>query len=551
LLKSLLLLSRYDYDRLKTIGSEEFCRKINIDHPQLPVPYQELQKRAGLALDNLGYGNPEVMEMGEGTYIIVGDSHGKFSKKQMFNLLVQMNKFMKADKIIHLGHILDDDNDISYDWGLFKNLIVVTKGEELRQVQEQRHKFNFNFDIVRGGVSLGADLLQTNQDVINDYVKTPLTSLDAEIFDRKVVVNSHRLEMATKCSNEESSYFVSPGCLCERHIVRTIRQIDFEDNKTVKQAFSEGFSKYRRMQHMFKYWSQGAVVVHVDDKGDHTIIPCLIRKIGKDYVTSYFDKIITSSGVDNPSEKIFIVGDLHSPSVDHNVLRIQEAISSDYKPDILINVGDAHDYRALNHHEMDRGRVIVGNILDEAAQTHYVLKKMRKWAKKAHLIHGNHERFAQDFVAKFPQFGEYLDIAFLCNTEDLGYELTNLKDVLRIGSTKFIHGDIQMYGQPGSKLEKASRTFGENVFIGHVHSPGIRFGCYSIGLTGMLDQRYNEPTASTWIHGFGLCNHYKGKSWPTTIAIVNHKCLINNKNYSSDTSEPWVGKRAKVKLVYS
>jgi hypothetical protein len=108
-----------------------------------------------------------------------------------------------------------------------------------------------------------------------------------------------------------------------------------------------------------------------------------------------------------------------------------------------------------------------------------------------------------------------------------------------------------MYGQTGNKLEKTSRTFGENVFIGHVHSPGIRFGCYSIGLTGVLDQKYNEPTASTWIHGFGLCNHYKGKSWPTTIAIINNKCLINNKEYKSNTKEPWVGKGTKVKLVYS
>ena len=143
-----------------------------------------------------------------------------------------------------------------------------------------------------------------------------------------------------------------------------------------------------------------------------------------------------------------------------------------------------------------------------------------------------------------------MDFRFLCSIEDLGYKLTNLKDVLKIGSARFIHGDLSMYGQPGNKIEKASRTFGENTFVGHIHYASIRFGSYSIGLAGKLDQEYNEPTASTWVHGIGFCNQFEGKSWLTTIPIVKHKCLINGKNYLPKNPENWDLKKYSVKLQY-
>ena len=206
-----------------------------------------------------------------------------------------------------------------------------------------------------------------------------------------------------------------------------------------------------------------------------------------------------------------------------------------YKPDALVNLGDAHDFKCLNHHDMDSGRVIFGDVLKESAQVHHVLKKMSKWAKELYLITGNHERFAHDFIAKYPQFSSYLDFNFMINPESLGYKVTSLKDVLKINNTKFIHGDMVMFGQSGNKMEKSSRTFGEPVFIGHIHSPGIRFGCLSIGCSCKLDQGYNEPNASTWMNGFGMCNHYMGKSFPTSI-VSNHKCILD-KTYSSSESK--------------
>ena len=552
LIEAMIRNCRYSFERLKVMKEKDFLRRTSLEKDRLFLTFDELKKKTVERLEKLGFGNPESVDMEEGTYVIVGDSHGKHTKKNVFALLRQVNKHLKPKKIIHIGHILDDDNDISYEWGGFDNLMVLSKIEELQVVQDQRRKFNFNYEIVRDTINVGG-LAIASQDIIADYVKTPIKTLQAEMFeeDEMIVVNCHRLEFFSRTFNNAPSYIASPGSLCERHIIKTIKQIDFTDGRIVKQAFWDGFSKYRRMRHMNKYWEQGLLIIQVNKEGHHTVVPCPIKKCNNGMAISYFDKMITSKGVFAPDKKIFINGDMHCDEHDVNILSIQEEVCKDYKPDVCVNVGDTMNYSSLNHHIMDRGGVIINKkILDEAAETHSILKRVAKWAKKNHLIYGNHERFATDFLEKYPQFENYLDFKFLCDVEDIGYILTELKDVLKIGTAKFVHGEVRMYGQTGSKMEKAARTFGRDVFIGHIHCPAIRFGCYSIGLTGKLDQGYNEPSASQWIHGFGLCNQYKGKSWATTIAIIDNKCVLNKKTYSPKNVDSWKLKGYSAKLVY-
>jgi len=546
----LLEYCRYDNERLNHITKEDFLKAVGQEESIFPISFPEIKNKVIEKLDELGLGNPETLSFGEGTYIIVGDSHGKHTKSKTFDMLQHVNKFLKADKIIHVGHILDDDNDISYHWGDFKNVVVVSKIEELKLIQSQRIKFNFSFDIVRGGITLG-NLYVTNQELISDYVTTSIRALDSEIFDEQVVVNCHRMETASKCSDGDShQYFVSPGCLCERHIVKTIKQIDLSD-KIVKQAYYGGFSKYRRMEQMNKYWTQGMTIVHVDKNNNHTIVPCIVKKVGNEYAISYFDKIIASDGTHNPNKKILVNADIHSPGQENIALDIQEQICKDYKPDVFVNLGDTHNFYSLNHHKMDKGKVIDGDLMKESAQTYFILERMRKWAPVCHMIVGNHERFSQDFVDKFPQLSSFLDVKFVCGLDELGYNVIDVKNMLEIGSAKFIHGDLMMFGQTGTMLEKASRTYGHDIFVGHIHYPSIRFGGYSVACSANFDQEYNEPNASAWMHGFGMCNQYKGVSFPTTIAITDKKCIIGGKEYKAINPNSWTMKKLKsVKLTY-
>jgi hypothetical protein len=551
LVHAMVSISRHDYNRLSLLKKDDFLEMINLGEGELPVSFTEIKGKATQHLDDYGLGNPEELQLGEGTYIIVGDSHGKHTKKKMFNLINNVSKHVGAEKVIHIGHMLDDDNDISYCWSDIDNLVILAKSEELKLIHPQRNKFGFNFDIVKESVTIGNDLIVMNQDLIRDYVKTPIRNLDSEIFDEKVVVNCHRMEMSSKAAGEEStSFFASPGALCERHIIKTIKQIDFQDKRTVKVAYHGGFIKYRRMKFMYKYWNQGMLIVNVDAEGDYTIIPCLIQKDGNEYVTSYFDKIISSKGVYEPTKKIFVHADMHAPNHDPEILDIQEQVCKAYQADALVNIGDSLDCETLSHHDIDKKIVIFGDYLEETAKVYAILKRMAEWTKDRYIIVGNHERFIEDFVKKYPQLSSILDFNFVCDVEGLGYEITPLKKCLKIGSAQFIHGDLLFYNQTGNKLEKTSRTFGHNTFIGHIHYPSIRFGCYSVGFAGQMDQGYNEPNASAWIHGLGLCNQYKGKSWPTTVAIFNKKFIVNGKTYVAQDPDSWNITNFKAKMVY-
>ena len=98
--KALVELSRQDLDRLDDITEEEFARKINLEGGLFKIPFMEAKKEALNQLEAMGLGNKTVIRFKEGTYIIVGDSHGKFTKTKMFELLNEVNKYIKPTKYI-------------------------------------------------------------------------------------------------------------------------------------------------------------------------------------------------------------------------------------------------------------------------------------------------------------------------------------------------------------------------------------------------------------------------------------------------------------------
>jgi predicted phosphodiesterase len=254
----------------------------------------------------------------------------------------------------------------------------------------------------------------------------------------------------------------------------------------------------------------------------------------------------------SPSKKIFFNGDAHVLYHDENVLDIQEQFCKDYKPDVVVNLGDVENNAPLNHHEMSRnGWSIRKSILKESAAVHYVLKKMRKWAKKFYLLFGNHERFSKDFTAKMPQFEDLLDFGFITNLESMDIKLIPHKNILKFDGLKFIHGDLKLFGAKGqSKIEKASHVFGNNVVMADVHYPSARFGCYSVGLSGKIDQSYNEPMATRWLQGFGFCNVFEDKCFINVVSVRNNRFSINHKQYKPKCPKSWQPPPFKASIMY-
>ena len=150
--EALISVCRNDFNRLRAIKEKDFLTRVNLDKSFMPISFTELKGIASDRLVELGYGNEESLDLKAGRYVVVGDSHGKHTKKDMFALLKKINSTLKPTKIIHIGHILDDDSDISYEWGAFDNLVILAKIEELKFIQDQRNKFNFSYDVVRESI---------------------------------------------------------------------------------------------------------------------------------------------------------------------------------------------------------------------------------------------------------------------------------------------------------------------------------------------------------------------------------------------------------------
>lgn len=550
MISALMELSRHDIQRLHAISKNEFVKKTNASSIISKFDFNELKELAEQQLYSLGLHRPINMTLGKGRYLVVGDSHGKHTPRIMFKLLRNLNKHLKFDKIIHIGHILDDDNIISYCWKDFDNLVVIAKTEEAMGIENAINNEGYDFAVVRQTVNFGK-LQVANQDMIGDYVRPGIESMDNRIYNTSTILNSHKHEFDTRCAYNRKLCYATPGCLCKKHIVKTIRQIDFTSGYQVKIAYPSSFIKYRRMNQLLELWEQGMAIVEVDEKGDYTIVMCRIKPIGKEYATSYFDKIYCGNTVHEPDNKIFFNSDLHIPQHSTHFLEVQDKLIKDYKPDIYVNLGDIYSGESLNHHKMQKGEVIFSKYLDEISHINWILSKMSTWARKKYLLLGNHERFVEDFTKRFPQLKDMLMLPLLASIENCDYDVKFFKDVLNIGNLKCIHGDFKMYGQKGGNfLIKIANTFTSPVIVGHLHYTGIRAGCYMIGLSGDYNQQYNEVNATNWLMGVGICNQYKGESFLNTIPMINNKIRLNNKTYSPSETDFWKMPEAKIEMKF-
>lgn len=543
--KALVEISRWRRERVEQTGMKEFLDQINgwKAFRKSGFGYRAIKKAALNLLDQRGFSLPEDTELEPGTYLIVAESHGKHVKRRTMQLVQNLQKVIRPAKVIHIGHMLDDDNDVSYLWHDVKDLLVVTRLEE--QAVLSRH----GFDAVRNSVTIG-NWRVMNQDIYQDYVKTYTGSIDPMLFPGNTIIDRHLHERHTFTS--EAGDFITVacgGCLCEKHIIKTIRQIDFTDRYQVKQAYPEGFVKYRRARHMYDYWEQGFIVLHVDKDGDGWIEQLRIHTLPDGTkVTAWGGDIITSDAkryVREPEATALVITDTHAPYHDPSAMAVQAALADLIHPDYTVDLGDFHDMRAVNPHLQRRSswrQMRDVDFLEDLAVCRWLLKRRESWSEERYLLFANHERFIEDFIDRYPQFEKLLDVGFLTGGS---VELVPHKDKLQHGTAMYVHGDQKMYGAPGRLAEKLARVYRPQgcgaILYGHIHRPSIRFGAYSVGLSGDLDQLYNEWQCSNWAHGAAAVTHFGDCSFVQLLDIRHARSVFGGDWVAADDAASWEG----------
>lgn len=546
LVKLLLKLSRYDINRLQTISRQQFGRKtntLNSIFKQGRCSYRQVKNDAFSQLVKTGAKNPLNMCLTNGRYLVVSDSHGKHTSRGMFRLLNNLNNNLNFNAIIHIGHILDDDNDISYLWKDFKNFIVVAREQEIRQVQKR--KSEYNYQVINGYIDVFGNRI-CNQEVVKDYSKTGLNVIDTFIYPFNCVFSGHKHELMSFGNLHQSIQYYTPGCVCDPHITTTVKQIDFKDGRQIKQSYPSTFQIYRNRRNLLNYWEQGVVIIQAVD-GIVTINPIRIKNIKGQYVTSYFDKIYTQTQVKQPDKKIFFNSDIHVDNHDEVCLDVQDKFVNTYKPDVYVNLGDTLNNKSINHHEMQNGYFIQKDFLKEYNSFCNLMKETSEWAEEKHIVFGNHQRFMNDFTNKFPQLKTLFDKMYSEPIEQFGFIQHGLKSIFEIDGVKFLHGDLRIYGNSGTFLQKLSKTFGKDTIVGHLHVNEIKRGSYIVGLSGKYNQQYNDVNGSRWQQGFGFTNCYNGVSFTQLVSVNrNGTVLLDGILYIGQKKEK---REAEVRIV--
>ena len=525
LVKLLLKLSRYDINRLQNISRQQFGRKTNTlsrIFKKGKCNYSQIKNDAFAQLVKSGAKNPLNITLTNGRYLVVSDSHGKHTSRGMFRLLNNLNNNLKFDAVIHIGHILDDDNDISYLWKDFSNFIVVARQQQIRQIQKRKQ--DYKYQVINGYVDVFGNRVY-NQEVVKDYSKTGLNVIDTYIYPFNCVFSGHKHELISFGNLRQSIQYYSPGCVCEPHITTTVKQIDFQDGRQIKQSYPSTFQIYRNRRNLLNYWEQGVVIIEAID-GMVSINPIRIKMVDGQYITSYYDKVYTQSQVKTPQKKIFFNSDIHVDNHDQICLNLQQSFVKKYNPDVYVNLGDTLNNKSINHHEMQNGIFIQKDFMSEYNSFCSLIKQTSNWANQKHIIFGNHQRFMNDFTNKFPQLKSLFNQLYESPLNQYGFIQHPLKSILEIDGVKFLHGDLRIFGNSGTFLQKLSKTFGKDTIVGHLHVNEIRRGSYIVGLSGKYNQQYNDVNGSRWQQGFGFTNIYKGVSFTQLVNVNKNGTFI-------------------------
>jgi hypothetical protein len=472
---------------------------------------------------------------GEGTYIIVGDSHGAYENEKVSNVVGVAAEYLGA-KIIHIGHAMDNFGNIS-SIARKDGVVVLALPEEIRELSAE-NAIRRTVKIVRKDVILG-DVVVRNQAVRDDYtVGSTKNILSLEQDCAAVIVGRHSHEMHTLTKNDHICRIVSPGCLCENHMRRRPLKT-IPSNPSMEDVETRALDHNRcgrRQGEVAELWEHGMIVVHVSKDLKSSIYPLRIKKTSRGFCSAYGRFVFTETDIDNCETAGLVVGDAHVSSHDPAALDVVDRVSTLLSPDYLVNLGDHVNCASLNHHKMDRNEPIIDeDIVNEFGKASSILQEMAKWSKKRYYLIGNHSRFLQDFHGKFPSLKKLLDIDSMLGASKAGYEVVGLKGVLEVGRAKYIHGDAKIYGAVGSdRHNKISSTMERDTMVGHCHNPSIRRGVYFIGMLGDLDQGYNEVEMSNWMHGFGLVTHYGGEVFMTTVGFENASLLFLDRELCGD-----------------
>ena len=241
-----------------------------------------------------------------------------------------------------------------------------------------------------------------------------------------------------------------------------------------------------------------------------------------------------------------VLPDTHYPFHDKEVVAAVTSFLMDYKPHVLIHIGDFYEMESLSPHELEsqnfkdamrtirRGRTLMRQFVDSSGAVY-----------KFFCV-GNHEYWFERYLEKkVPGIKEACEhigstmpsINSLCTFGGLDFQVIPHNEVLKLGKAHFTHG----FYTNSHHAEKTVRTVGGTIFYGHTETiqchavssmDGMRVG-QSIGtLRDIAQAKFMRARPCDWLHGFMIIEWREDGTFSYVVpTIINSTFSFNGKIY--------------------
>ena len=237
-------------------------------------------------------------------------------------------------------------------------------------------------------------------------------------------------------------------------------------------------------------------------------------------------------------KRVFFFPDMHVPYHDNRATNLAIKAAKQFKPDIVVMLGDVGDFYAVSRHirTPDRERLLKREISSVKA----VLKKIEEINASEYIfIAGNHEhRLNRYLCEKAPELYGMLEIPDILDIQDWDY--VPYGEGVMLGKLYVTH-DVGYSGK--SALQQSQAALGGSIIIGHTHRmgstypgfmDGTRLTAQSFGWLGdfraITEYKQLVRARREWCHGFGVAHiEDNGYAHVRGVPIFRNRCVVDGK----------------------
>lgn len=247
----------------------------------------------------------------------------------------------------------------------------------------------------------------------------------------------------------------------------------------------------------------------------------------------------TDYGKVNGTARVLVCPDAHHPFVDPLAWSTFLAAAREWRPDVLVIIGDFVDSYSISSHAKDPERKV--NFRDEINAANAALDEIDSLrVPRVVFCEGNHEtRLARAIAERAPEFHGLIDIRDLLRIHQRGYEWVPYKQLIRIGKIAFTH-DVERCGVNAAR--QSLIDMGGNLVFGHTHRGAVVYAgtvegdqhvCMNVGWLGSfddIDYKHQARARREWQHGFGLVTlDATGCGWCEFVPILSGRCIVDGR----------------------